>query len=196
MRRFAHLAALLAPLLLVACARPEVREPPPLAAETLRFSVEEVRVRARPDAAAADTFLDARRSRELLARTRSFLGERLEAVGGPGELRVDIVRTALVERRDAAREEPWNRLWRSSGTRLVATVAVRLSVTDELGRERAWLDVRVSRERVLGAVSLRERERAVLRLAEDLLRQLDSALREGVEERMSAYLALDDRRAP
>lgn len=196
MRRFGRIAALLGPLALAACARPELSEPPPLASEPLRFAVEEVQLRARPDAAAADNFVDAGRSRELLARTRTFLAERLEAAGGAGRLSVEIVQSTLVERPDAQGDDPRTRLWRNPGTRLVATVAVRLSVSDDAGRQRAWLEVRVSRERALGAAAFRERERAVLRLAEDLLRQLDSALREGVEERLSAYLALGDRRAP
>lgn len=185
------LPVLFTALLLAACAG---RTPPERRHESARapllLTVEEVQFENRSAEPRDGTFIDRRRSRELAERARSFLQERLQAAGGPGVARVVVERAELVERKSEKTGGVLGVFVREPDRILDGTLAVRVSVEDWGGVERAFARAEVARRRpVLEYTDVASVDAEAERLIEDLLAQLDEALQKSVEENLAAFLA-------
>lgn len=177
--------------LLAGCAG---RTPPEFPHESARsplvLTVEEVRIENRSAEPRDGTFIDRRRSRELAERARSFLEKRVRAAGGPGTARVVIERAELVEKPNTKTEGILGVFVREPDRVLDATLAVRISIEDPGGLERAFARAEVARRRaVLEYTDIASVDAEAQRLIEDLLAQFDEALQRSAEENLAAFLA-------
>ncbi|GBD41298.1 hypothetical protein HRbin39_00677 [bacterium HR39] len=162
------------------------REPLPV----LRLAVGSVQMVDRSRTPQGD-FLDRRRSRELAAKAREVLQRQVVAAGGPGSAEVAIERARLV-RVPVERESGITSYFRRDVVaRLSAELAVRLSIRDETGAERAFAVVEVARERpVLEGTAAVEVDRLAGELAEASVDALVRSLVARGEKDLAAWLAL------
>lgn len=183
----------LVPLLLLLAACTVSTEPPAQPYTSSRgplvLAVDEI-VYENQSAPAQGTFVDRRRSRELAERTEAFLRGRLQAGGGTGVARAVVEKAELVERPKAETAGYLDPLVREANRVLDGRVAIRISIEDWGGVERAFARAEVARLRpVLENTSVAARDAEAKRLVEDLLAQLDEALQQSVEQNLAAFLA-------
>ncbi len=190
--RFALVSAVLA-LMVAGCAT----APPKSAGgggeqrEPLLFAVEKVEVVDNSSLPAGTTFITKRRSRELAGRLAGMLARGIEAGGGPGTLRVVIERAVLLERPVETRSGISGLFTRETEALLEGSVAVRLSVLDDSGFQRAFARVKVERQRAVPeGTSVASRDALARGLIEDLLDQTRDALERSVEDNLAAFLVI------
>jgi hypothetical protein len=133
-------------------------------------------------------FIDRRRTDEMLAATRTYLVQRLQAGGGSEFGRAVIEEASMVEQ-TLPRGGITGAI--TGPTReLVASLAVRVAIVDGLGIEKAYARAKVERKRpVRDASSIMERDRLARDLVNELLKGLDASLQSAVRENLGAYLA-------
>lgn len=133
-------------------------------------------------------FIDRRRTDEMLAATRAYLGERLRTGGGSDFGRAVIEEASMVER--AIPRGGITGAITGPSRELVGALAVRVAIVDGLGVEKAYARAKVERKRpVRDASSILERDRLARDLVNDLLQGLDQALQSAMRENLGAYLA-------
>jgi len=189
-RRRALLALPLAGVLAACSTGLPPDQPPAQPLPVLRLAVGSVRVvdRSTPP---QDGFVDRRRSAELAARAKEVLARQVVAAGGPGSAEVAIERARLVARPVKTEAGPASWFRRDVTARLQAELAVRLSVRDGMGAERAFAVVEVARERpVLEGTRVVEVERLARELADATVEALVRALVARGERDLAAWLAL------
>jgi hypothetical protein len=178
--------------LLGACAG----EPPPPAAPAalvgpapIRLDVGSVDVAETYSPADAPTFIDKRRTQQLVDATRAMLQETIQATGGPGYARASIERASMVERKRPVTGGVRGFFLREPDTELVGQLDVRLTVIDSAGSERAYATASISASRsILESTSVPERDRIAGQLGDELLQHLRRLLRQSAEEGLKDYL--------
>ncbi|HET6470068.1 MAG TPA: hypothetical protein VFG43_16965 [Geminicoccaceae bacterium] len=181
--------------LLAACAAdPPPRPATPVAAGTLppatpiRLDVGAVDVGEAHSPADAPTFIDKRRTQELVDASRGMLQAKIQATGGPGHARATIERASMVERPREVAGGVRGFFLRQPDIDLVGDLAVRLAVIGEGGTERAYATAEVNMSRgVLESTSIAERDRIAEQLVQDMLMQLERSLRQSVDEGLGDY---------
>lgn len=135
-------------------------------------------------------FIDRRRSEEMIAEVRRYVGERLQATGGPDFGRVVVEQASVVEQphtgigglRGALTPEPSNDF--------VGLLAVRVAVADGLGVEKAYARAQAEVKRPIQmASSVLERDRQARLLIVDLVQRIDASLETAIRENLGPYLA-------
>jgi hypothetical protein len=135
-------------------------------------------------------FIDRRRSEEMIAEVRRYVGDRLRATGGPDFGKVVVEQASVIEQprqpiggiRGALTPEPSNDF--------VGLLAVRVAVADGLGVENAYARAQLGLKRpVETASSVMDRDRQARALMRDLVERIDASLETAIRENLGAYLA-------
>ncbi len=159
--------------------------------EPLVFAVAAVDLVDNSSLPATTNFITKRRSAVLAERLATVLGQRLQAGGGPGTLRVVIEKALLAERPVETTSGITGFFVRETEAFLDGSVTVRLSVLDEDGFQRAFARVKVERSRpVPEGTSVAARDGLARSLIEDLLDQFQDALERSVEDNLAAFLVI------
>ncbi len=189
-----RLCALLLLWTLAACSSVPAEDPKPYRSSRppLVLAVDQVEVANQSRVPFDTSFIDKRRSRELADTAAAFLRSRIQAGGGPGAARVVIERATLIERPRKKKESGLAGLFvRESDRILEGDLAVRVSVVDPEGFERAFARAEVRRLKpVIEGSSVIQRDRLARQLMRDLMAQIDNALQEAIEQNLAAYLQL------
>ena len=134
-------------------------------------------------------FIDRRRSEEMIAEVRRYVGDRLRATGGPDFGKVVFEQASVIEQprqpiggiRGALTPEPSNDF--------VGLLAVRVAVADGLGVEKAYARAQLGLKRpVETASSVMDRDRQARALMRDLVERIDASLETAIRENLGAYL--------
>ena len=135
-------------------------------------------------------FIDRRRSEEMIAEVRRYVGDRLRATGGgPDFGKVVVEQASVIEQprqpiggiRGALTPEPSNDF--------VGLLAVRVAVSDGLGVEKAYARAQLGLKRpVETASSVMDRDRQARALMRDLVERIDASLETAIRENLGAYL--------
>ncbi len=134
-------------------------------------------------------FIDRRRSEEMIAEVRRYVGDRLRATGGPDFGKVVVEQASVIEQprqpiggiRGALTPEPSNDF--------VGLLAVRVAVADGLGVEKAYARAQLGLKRpVETASSVMDRDRQARALMRDLVERIDASLETAIRENLGAYL--------
>ncbi|MEZ5823871.1 MAG: hypothetical protein R3C97_03745 [Geminicoccaceae bacterium] len=184
--------AVLLTLQLAACTAPETIEPAVTTSSRapITLAVNQVRQAMEAPPPASGNFKDRRRSARLGEATKDFLGRRLLAGGGEGGLDAVVTEAILIERPRATTGGFKGFFIKEPDADLDASIAVRLSITDGTGLERAFAEIKVARTRaVTEGLDVIERDALSEALIEDLLRQLDEKLTSTIDIEMPEYKA-------
>ena len=176
MSRIARLLLLAA---CVGCTSPEIIEPAVTTSSRapIALVVNEIKVESEAAVPAEGNFKDRRRSARLVEATTAFVERRLLAGGGSGWLRALVTEASLIERPRETTGGIAGFFTSEPDADLVADIALRLIVMDELGLEKAFAELKVGRTRpVSEGLDAIERDAESEALITDLLRQLDDKL--------------------
>jgi len=174
-----------------ACTAPQQPEPPETTSPRtpLVLDVAEVTIDSEVEELDEGTFIDRRRSRQLLEATRSFLESRFEADGEEGFAEITIEQATLVERPRETEGGIRGAFRREADRELDATIAVSVTILDRLALEEASARAEVGRSRpVLEATSVIARDAIANALISDILEQFDASLTRAVRDNLSEYV--------
>lgn len=133
-------------------------------------------------------FIDLRRTDGLVAATKAFLAQRVQATGGSETARAVIEQASLVEQHGAAQGVAG--AITGGPVQLVGVLSVRIAVVDGTGVEKAYSRARVDLKRpVAEGSSVVERDRLARAMVNDLIEAVDRSLQASVKENLAPYLA-------
>lgn len=135
-------------------------------------------------------FIDKRRSQDLLAAARQFLGQRIQPAGGADWGKIVIEEASIVEQPRERQGGIRGALTREPAAEMVGILAVRVAVVDGFGIERAYARARVEMRRgVLEGTKVIERDDIARNLMQDLLNALAGPLENSIVENLGVYRA-------
>jgi hypothetical protein len=194
MHRRRLLGASAAVLLLAACAKDT---PPPAPAPValtqaapIRLAVGSIDISEGYAPVEATSFIDKRRSQDLVNATRTYLQEKVQAAGGPGFVRAVIEKATLIERPRPDASAVKGFFLNQPTKDLAGDLQVRLIVVGPSGTERAYSVATVGASRgISDTASIQDRDRIAQELTQDLMLQLERSLRQSVDEGLKDYKA-------
>jgi len=187
-RRAALAVAAAIPLLLAGCTTaPEPGGPNFGNSPPIRLAVASVDVQSQVQSLPTQ-FIDLRRTDGLVAATKAYLAQRIQAAGGSDTARAVIEQASLVEQHGPA--QGITGAITGGPVQLVGVLSVRVAVVDGTGVEKAYSRARVDLKRpVAEGSSVVERDRLARMMVNDLIEAVDRSLQGNVKENLGAYLA-------
>ncbi|MCB1969221.1 MAG: hypothetical protein R3D03_06240 [Geminicoccaceae bacterium] len=156
----------------------------------ITLTVNEIHESIEASPPASGTFKDRRRSARLGEAAKSFLQTRLLAGGGSGTLNAVVTEATVIEHPRAKTSGFMDFFVSEPDADFEAELAVRLSITDGLGVETAFAEVKVARTRAVPeGLDVIEQDAISEALINDLLRQLDEQLTNTANDDLAAYKA-------
>jgi hypothetical protein len=171
------LRGLLLILLLTACAGDyETFQPPPLdlrGQPVLRFAVDQIAIESAYRPAGAPPYVDHTFALTPEAGLRSYLEQKLQATGGPGQLKAVIIDASVAEEALQTQEGVRGLLTEEPGARFEGRVRVRVERYDGAGNSLGSVSTAATRSRSLPEdIGYAERQRIGYELVQDLVNDL------------------------
>lgn len=167
----------------------DIREPVTTSTRApITFAVNELRIASEASEPVTSTFKDKRHSARLVDATREFLKNRVRAGGGVGWVKTTITQASIVERPLETTTGIKGLLIEEANAEFDADLAVKISVMDESGLERAYVEAKVGRTRPISeSIDVLGRTAEAEILIGDLLRQLDDQMTVAVEGELAQF---------
>ncbi|MEO1017892.1 MAG: hypothetical protein AAFY56_09380 [Pseudomonadota bacterium] len=183
-------------LLLLALSACGPREPAPPApyssnAGPIQFSVAQIEYTNPSTISDNLTFIDRRRSEELGAQTLTLLEQRLQAGGGEGLARVEVLEASVIEGIRPTQGGFRGFFTREASGEIDSNISVRVTLVDGFGLEQGFAEAKVGRTRpILEGTSALGREADAQIVIYNILGQLDAALDETVAANLQPFVIL------